>query len=225
VERPFGSGPHRCGQHPSSLLPHPANFWDARLALISALLLAVSPWHLIWSQTARFYPALMLFYMLALLAIFSGLERDRPWQLVAGLLFFYLALSERIFALLLGPVVATYLLLVWLLPWPKPAGFNRRNLFILSLPVIVGLLAEGINWLMTGYSRFFGDFGWFFLYVNNTPARLLGTTLFNVGLPWSACPPGRPLFIKAKKPFRFAASDGCPAATNLAATTKPLYVR
>ncbi|MFO7537729.1 MAG: glycosyltransferase family 39 protein [Chloroflexota bacterium] len=154
-----------------------------RVALISALLLAVSPWHLIWSQNARFYPALMLFYMLALLAIFSGLERDRPWQLVAGLLFFYLALSERIFALLLGPVVAGYLLLLWLLPFEKPAGFNRRNLLLLSLPLIAGLLIEGISWLTAGYSRFFGDFGWFFLYVNNTPARLLGTTLFNVGLP------------------------------------------
>jgi hypothetical protein len=38
-----------------------------RTALIAALLLAVSPWHLFWSQAARFYSLQFLFYNLALI--------------------------------------------------------------------------------------------------------------------------------------------------------------
>jgi uncharacterized membrane protein len=156
--------------------------FGARVALISALLLAVSPWHLYWSQNARFYTALMLFYTLALLAIYLGLERDRPLYILLGLLFSYLAASERIFALFLAPVVGSYLLLVWFLPFENPAGLNRKNLFILSLPVIAGLAIEAASLLTSGVSRFFGDFGWFFLYRNMTPPRLVGAIVFSIGL-------------------------------------------
>ena len=153
------------------------------VALVAALLLAISPWHLFWSQNARFYTALMLFSMLALLAVYVGLEKDRPAYLLVALVFVYLAASERLFAILLIPIVAIYLLLLWLLPLEKPAGLNRRNLLILASPVVAGLLIEGSTLLFTGNSRFFADLGWFFLYRNTSPFRLLGVFSYQVGFP------------------------------------------
>lgn len=159
------------------------SIFGVRVGLIWALLLAISPWHVTWSQNARFYTALMLFYTLALLVVYIGLERNRPWYLLLGLFFLYLAMSERIFALFLVPVLAVYLLMVWLLPFEKPPGLNRRNLLILSIPVAAGLLIEVYSWIFAGTSRFLADFGWFFLYRNYSWTRLFGVVGYSISLP------------------------------------------
>src|SRR6266487_3843944 len=49
------------------------------IAILASGLLAVSPWHLYWSQNARFYTLLLLFYTLSLLYLAICLEEDRPW--------------------------------------------------------------------------------------------------------------------------------------------------
>lgn len=46
-----------------------------RTALIAALLLALAPWHIYWSQTARFYILQLLLYTVALLYYYRG-SRD-----------------------------------------------------------------------------------------------------------------------------------------------------
>ena len=60
-------------------------------ALFTILLLALSPWHLYWSQNARFYTLLFLFFNLGLLFFYLGIEEDRPWHLLAALVLFGLA--------------------------------------------------------------------------------------------------------------------------------------
>ncbi|HUG43779.1 MAG TPA: glycosyltransferase family 39 protein [Acidobacteriota bacterium] len=166
---------------PALYFPARAIF-GARVAILSAFLLAMSPWHLFWSQNARFYTALVLFYTLALLAFFLGLERNRPSYILFGILFFYLAFSERIFSLFLIPVMAFYLLACWKGPLQKPPGFNKRNLLLLASPLIVGLALEGLSLLTRGSSFTLGEMDWFFLYVNKTPLRLGGAVAFNVGV-------------------------------------------
>jgi 4-amino-4-deoxy-L-arabinose transferase-like glycosyltransferase len=153
------------------------------VGLIAALLLAMSPWHLYWSQNARFYTSLMLLYSLALFAFFFGLERDRPRYVLLFVVLFYLAASERLFALFIIPVVACYLLLLRILPFEKPPGLRARNLLLAALPVIAGGIIEVHSLVTTGSSRFAGDFGWFFLYRNDDPFRLLGNISYNIGVP------------------------------------------
>jgi 4-amino-4-deoxy-L-arabinose transferase-like glycosyltransferase len=80
--------------------------FGAGIALIAALLLAFSPWHIYWSQNARFYTSLLLFSALALFAFYSGLCQRRPLYLLLSLLLFYIAASERLTALLALPVAA-----------------------------------------------------------------------------------------------------------------------
>ena len=157
--------------------------FGTRVALISALLLAVSPWHILWSQNGRFYTALMLFYTLTLAAFYFGLEHNRPRYLIAALPLFYLALSERMIAGFIAPVIAAYLILVSILPFVKPPGLNRKNLFILFIPVIAGLLIEVHSLSTRGYSRFFGDSSSFVGNPIDSPVRILILIFFSLGLP------------------------------------------
>jgi 4-amino-4-deoxy-L-arabinose transferase-like glycosyltransferase len=156
--------------------------FGSRVALLAALFLAVSPWHITWSQNARFYPALMLFYNLALFAVFFGLEFNRRLYLLLSLPLFYLALSERLLAVYLVPVIAIYLSAVLLLRFPRPSGLNRSNVVILLIPVFAGLLIEVGSLLLTGSSRFFGD-AFFIDKAIDSPVRILILIFFSIGLP------------------------------------------
>lgn len=151
------------------------------VSLVTSLLLAVSPWHLSWSQNARFYTALLLFYTLALFAFFYGLERDRLRYILLFMLMTYLAMSERLFAAFLGPVIVSYLILLKLLPFEIPAGFRLRNIILILSPGIVFGLIEMYSLVVHGQSRFFADFGWFFLYRTKDPLRMLSLISFSIG--------------------------------------------
>jgi mannosyltransferase len=153
------------------------------VALIASLLLAFSPWHVFWSQNGRFYAALMLLYTLTLLVFYFGLEKNRPLYLIAGLPLFYLALSERMIAALLLPVIVAYLLLLLILRLPLPKGINGKNLLVLSVPLVAGLLVEIHGRLFLGYSRFLGDADAFVGQAIDSPARILILILFSIGLP------------------------------------------
>ena len=108
--------------------------FNPRVGLTASLFLALSPWHIYWSQNARFYTALLLFYTLALFTFYIGIEEDRPWVLVASLVFLGLAARERLLALFFIPVVLGYLLILKITPFRTPPGLRWRNLAIYFLP-------------------------------------------------------------------------------------------
>lgn len=153
------------------------------VALVAILLLAFSPWHILWSQNGRFYVALMLFYNMTLLALYFGLEQDRPAYLILALPLFYLAMSERMLAGFVVPVIAVYLVLIGIFRFPPPPGLNRRNALILLLPVLGGLAIEVQSLLTTGSSRFLGDADAFIGNAVDSPIRILILIVFSIGLP------------------------------------------
>ena len=145
------------------------------IALLSAFLLALSPWHLFWSQNARFYSAQLLFYLLALFAAYFWLERDKIWWLVLAFLFLGLAVLERMTALFYGPVIIAYFAALFVLPFERPAGFRLRNfLLFLVPPLLMGLFflnssAETLGSEFIAYSR--------------NPVRVLLSVISDLGLP------------------------------------------
>lgn len=166
------------------LLYKPTRYiFGEQAALIALLLLAISPWHIFWSQNARFYTSLMLFYTLALLAFHIGIEEDKPGYLFLFFALVYLAASERLTALFIFPVLAVYLAAIWILKFEKPKGLTFRNLVIISLPVAIGIVIELYSRLAVGESRFFGDFTWFTQYQIDDPLRLLVFIANNIGVP------------------------------------------
>lgn len=114
-------------------------------ALVAVLLLAISPWHIYWSQSARYLSSLMLFYTLALLTFYFSLEERNPRYLVLSLIFLALAAWERLFALHLVPVVLSYVMLLKILPIQEPLGLRYR-IFWWIIPASMILIGFFFSW-------------------------------------------------------------------------------
>lgn len=152
------------------------------VALLAGLLLAVSPWHLYWSQNARYSTMLLLFYTLALLTFYFGIEEDRPWYLLLSLFFLGLAVMERLMALFFVPVVVSYLALLRIMPFEKPAGLRLRNLVVFFLPSLFGALFLALPYLQqAGFWQ--NQFGQFFGWTNNNPFWILAGVVYYVTIP------------------------------------------
>lgn len=152
--------------------------FDIRTALLAALLLALSPWHLYWSQNARFYTALLLFFSLALFFFYWGIEQDEPGYLLLSLLFLGLAAKERLLALFFVPIILIYLLSLHIFSFEKPKGWRYRNFAILALPGLIGGFLFAGPYLLN-LPAWMSGFG----FANNSPFWLAGGFAFYVGLP------------------------------------------
>jgi hypothetical protein len=126
--------------------------FNTRVALITILLLALSSWHLEWSQNARGYTALLLFSWLALFAFYFGLEKDRASYFVGFFAFLYLSASERLIALFILPALVLYLLMLKYLPIEKPAGLRAKNIYILCTPILLFGVYEIYSLIRSGES-------------------------------------------------------------------------
>ncbi len=148
------------------------------IALLASTFLAISPWHLYWSQNARFYSLLLLFYTLAMLFAYLGFEEDRPWYLLLSLILLGLAAKERLLALLFIPVIVSYLFFLLVLPFEKPPGLRLRNVVLYFAPgAILGLLFAG------PYIRNIGGWVEGFSRVNSSPFWLVAGVVYYIGIP------------------------------------------
>lgn len=154
--------------------------FDRPTAILAAVLLAVSPWHLYWSQNARFYTSLLLFFTLAIFLFYLGLERDRGVYFLLAAICLGLAALERPLAIAFVPVAGVYLIVARPPLFGVPQGMRWRNLAWLVGP---GLLA-GIYLLLTfpalrTPTSWEEIFGW----VNTTPFWIAGGVVFYLGIP------------------------------------------
>jgi mannosyltransferase len=160
------------------------NMFGRQTALIAVLLLAISPWHIFWSQNARFYTSLILFYFLAAMAFFLYLERRRIKYLILFAVFLYLAISERIIGAFLIPVIISY--------WMGTRVFlgdqysRRLDKYFLFLPLAIGLfvLYEVYHVIIESNASFIINF-WetFGGKSNHGPLRLSFAIIFQIGIP------------------------------------------
>jgi mannosyltransferase len=157
------------------------------VALVAVLLLAVSPWHIYWSQNARFYTLLLLLYSLALLLFFFALERNRFLHLAGSLLLFLMATRERFLGAFFIPVVMSYVLGLWLLRLPRPPGLNRRLILSVLLPLALILIVDGVRFALGAGTIWVRSIRVileeFVGHPIDSPARLLILILFNIGVP------------------------------------------
>jgi hypothetical protein len=99
------------------------------------------------------------------------------------IIFTYLAVSERLLALFLAPIVALYLLLLVVAGRPKPVGLRRRNLLLILAPGFAFLLLELYKFLTTGVPTLVYEGQFFAGQANHSPARLLLSIGFRLGIP------------------------------------------
>ena len=169
--------------------------FGVEVAMLACAMLAVSPWHLYWSQNARFYTLLLLFYSLALLLLYWAVEAKRPALALLAVALMVLATRERLLALFLVPVAAGYGVLLFALRFEdrrKLRGLLR--LWWVAVPaVLLALFFAGpylLNWRdwLTGFGR-----------VNNDPVWLAAGVVYYVGLPTVCLALGGSAYLLAQK--------------------------
>lgn len=142
-----------------------------RTGLLAAVCLVLSPYHLFFSQFARYYSLLMLLGLLAMYLIQRAMEEDDRLRLVAGLAILGLAFWTHWSAGLLVPALIVQMF--WLRRGrERPAGLNRWNLVILFGPIGIGtlvLLPHAVRFL-AGWS---GEGGFSVLRSGLTMAKIL----------------------------------------------------
>jgi uncharacterized membrane protein len=149
--------------------------FEAKTGLIAVLLIAISPWHLFWSQSSRFYTSLMLFYFIAMFAFYYGFEKDRLSYIIMGIIFFGIAFQERMFSLLLIPALIVYIVIVKWSSFETPKGLNKRNLLPLAVVGLIGLVVvifDIIQYVSSGNSFILNELAWFFARPIDDPFRL-----------------------------------------------------
>jgi uncharacterized membrane protein len=152
-------------------------------AFITIILLAVAPWHLFWSQNARFYTLLLLFYNIGLLYTLIALEEERPLFYLIGGLFLLLALREKFTAVFFVPVLGIYILLLLILPYKKPSWLKWKILLLLTVPVILYTVYDTYSYFSRGYSQTLSLLSIFVGFPSDDPIRLALPILFNIGIP------------------------------------------
>jgi hypothetical protein len=110
---------------------------------------------------------------------YIGLERNKPWYLLFAVILLGFATWERLYALFLVPVFASYLLFAPWLSGERMLKLQRRALYFLGIPSIILLVGFGwrgiLGLLEFTESRNGFDF--------NSPFWVLSGVLFYLGVP------------------------------------------
>ncbi|MEX0885251.1 MAG: glycosyltransferase family 39 protein [Phycisphaeraceae bacterium] len=86
-----------------------------RGALLLALLIAAAPWHVYWSQNARFYMPLSIAVAAFLTLYYHGTRRGSQWHIVAAIVCFVIAYLHHAPAIFLAAVLpADWLIARWM---------------------------------------------------------------------------------------------------------------
>jgi len=109
--------------------------FSERAAILSAVLLAVSSYHIFFSQEARYYSLMMLLSLLGMWCAFAGFERNSRRALLGAVLLLALAGWTHWTAGLALPALAVYALWVSRKEG-RPAGIRWSNLAILFAPFV-----------------------------------------------------------------------------------------
>lgn len=152
------------------------------VALLSMLFLALSPWHLLWSQNARFYTSLALFYTLAIFYFYFAVEESRVSYLILSAVFLAVAFLERKMALFYIPIAVLYLVIMIWIGGVKPARI-RQMVASIALPVVVVGAYEFYNVVLAHHSTTISRFIDLFIGYRQNPVRLLLSVVVDVGLP------------------------------------------
>ncbi len=113
---------------------------DERLAFLSALLAAISPFMVAYSQEARMYTLLPFLAVLLLLCLHNTLKQDgHPGWLLAYMVLLVLGVATNYFFALIWVATSVFLLFEWR---------HRPKMWKWALAVQVFVLLVGVGWML-----------------------------------------------------------------------------
>jgi len=145
----FTEWPSRIGSCVVGILTIPVLVWFSRRllgwrgAILLGLLIAVAPWHIQWSQSARFYALQMLFYSLCLILYFEGTDRGSIRRLLAAYVCLLLAFMSQPPAILIVAVFAADWLVALIRRHPVRLGWSGWISGIVVVAICMGLFIYG----------------------------------------------------------------------------------
>jgi hypothetical protein len=113
-----------------------ARAYSRPVAVVAAVLVALSAGHVFWSQSVRYYILLFAFQALSLYWFIDGFERGRAWALVLSNIALALGLWTHFSGALLMPVFVGYLILA-LLRRETGGGYNAKGYAAFGIPFLV----------------------------------------------------------------------------------------
>jgi mannosyltransferase len=154
------------------------------VALLAVLLLTISPWHIYWSQNARFYTLLLFLYSAGSFLFFFGFEKGRIFYLVASVLFFVLVIRERESGFFFVPVIFAYVLISGSRRLSLSWAASLKTMALITIPIFLYTGYDLIRVFLLGeYSYFVFFLDLFFDETSQGPFRLLLTFAYRVGIP------------------------------------------
>ena len=149
-----------------------------KTAAIAVLFIALSPWHLFWSQSARGYSLTFLFSGLSAFTFFIALETDNLKFIGIALVTAILSILSHFLSVLIVPAMFVYSVLLYLLPIEKPTGLRWRNIGIFFGPflltALIFLTPKYIHYLVSG---------WGYNQWSRSPIYILFTLGHGIGIP------------------------------------------
>ena len=116
-------------------------------SLLLGALLALSPWHIYWSQNARFYTMTFLFQGLALLNLYQAVETGQWSSLVFYLLFYALATLAHETSFLTVIIAGVYFAELDLFSLQR---FNHLSLLQMAVALLLPMFLTGATYLIVG---------------------------------------------------------------------------
>ena len=102
-------------------------FFNQKIALITALLVALSYWEIAWSRQARMYIQLQFFYFLSLYFFWKFINKYDIKNFIYTSVFTLLAILSHLFGLLLLPVYLITFLTPTLGKWVLKKSFGKKE--------------------------------------------------------------------------------------------------
>jgi 4-amino-4-deoxy-L-arabinose transferase-like glycosyltransferase len=112
-----------------------------RAALLIGLLVLASPWHLFWSQMARYYTVAFLLAGAGMILAYASIDRNSWGMALASSFLMIAAIGTHTTAGFLLVALAMYVLALLVLPVVKPAGLTWRNVLVFLAPFLLGCVA------------------------------------------------------------------------------------
>ena len=133
---------------------------DSKLALLSALFLAISPWHIQFSRAAFEATIGLFFFSTALLLLLVGFEKPKSWYFTASFIFFVVSIYSYHAYRIFTPLFLIFLFYLF----RKEVLVNLKKIilpaavsFILLLPIISFSLSSQGRDRLTSQSAFDKD--------------------------------------------------------------------
>lgn len=175
--------------------------YGLRVALLSTIFLAISPWHLYWSQNMRFYTMLLLLYMLLLFRFYRVTEHRKSWyDLIFLFVLLIFAVYERFIAFFIVPVAICYILSRQLGSFGAASQLRLAKILPLFLVPVGGLVIHELSRTAAGHDPVILSFFLKFVGAPNTsPLRFLASFVYRAGIPVLGLGLAGSFFVLTKK--------------------------